>query len=305
MDRQHWSRRIGQLDPATDYHEIYRILAVHEFPWDMNQSLSFALYRTYAVPSIGRLLYATSEFTQRTQKRYDDTALILDAILDHGLASPDGRAAVRRMNQMHGAYDISNEDKLYVLAAFVVMPIRWIDRYGWRRLTDAERTASANYYRELGRHMGIKDIPQTHQQFGAFLDQFEREHFAFDEGALAVSEATLRLMATFSPNRFAPRAAVNRFAKALMDDPLLDAFHYRRPSRWERGLADGALRLRASVVRFLPPRKDPLFARQLPNVRSYPQGYDVDRLGTFPPGCPVPRPAGAPPQTDRSGTPHG
>ena len=146
--------------------------------------------------------------------------------------------------------------------------------------------ASANYYRELGRHMGIRDIPQTHQQFGAFLDQFEREHFAFDEGALAVSEATLRLMSTFQLNRFAPRAAVDRFAKALMDDPLLDAFHYRRPSRWERRLAAGALRLRARVVRFLPVRQEPLFARQLPNIRSYPHGYDVGQLGTFPAGCP-------------------
>ncbi|MGD0935906.1 MAG: DUF2236 domain-containing protein, partial [Streptosporangiaceae bacterium] len=143
MDRRHWSRRISQLDPARDYHEIYRILAAHEFPWDINQSLSFALYRTYAVPSIGRLLFETGEFTQRTQKRYDDTTLILDAVLEHGLASPVGRAAVRRMNQMHGAYDISNDDKLYVLSAFVVMPIRWLDNYGWRRLTEAERVASA------------------------------------------------------------------------------------------------------------------------------------------------------------------
>ena len=85
LDRHHWSRRISQLDPARDYHEIYRILAAHEFPWDVNQSLSFALCRTYAVPSIGRLPCETSEFTEHTQKRYDDTALILDAILEHGL----------------------------------------------------------------------------------------------------------------------------------------------------------------------------------------------------------------------------
>jgi hypothetical protein len=197
MDRQHWSRRISQLDPGRDYEQIYRILATHEFPWDMNQSLSFALYRTYAVPSIGRLLAETGEFTRRTQKRYDDTTLILDTILEHGLASPAGRTAVRRMNQMHGAYDISNADKLYVLCAFVVMPIRWIGKYGWRHLTATERAASANYYRELGRHMGIKDIPATEQEFAAFLDAYEREHFGFDEGALAVSEATLQLMATF------------------------------------------------------------------------------------------------------------
>jgi hypothetical protein len=35
MDRHHWSRHISRLDPATDYHEIYQILAFHEFPWDM------------------------------------------------------------------------------------------------------------------------------------------------------------------------------------------------------------------------------------------------------------------------------
>ena len=98
---------------------------------------------------------------------------------------------------------------------------------------------------------------------------------------------------------------MDRFAKALMDDPLLDAFHYRRPARWERGLATGALRLRALTVRFLPARKEPLYARQLPNIRSYPQGYDVAQLGTFPAGCPVPRaellPGGGPVVPARAG----
>ncbi len=42
MDRHHWSRQISRLDPAGDYEQIYRILVSHEFPWDMNQSLSFA-----------------------------------------------------------------------------------------------------------------------------------------------------------------------------------------------------------------------------------------------------------------------
>ncbi len=34
--------------------------------------------------------------------------------------------------------------------------------------------------------------------------------------------------------------------------------------------------------RRLPPRREPLYARQLPNIRSYPRGYDVAELGTFP-----------------------
>ena len=182
MERGYWARRIKELDPATDFHEIYRILGTYEFPWDMYQSLGFALYRTYAVPSIGRLLAQTGELTNHTQRRYDDTVIVLDAILQHGLASETGRTALRRMNQMHEAYDISNDDKLYVLCTFVVVPTRWLDRYGWRPLTEAERTASANYYRELGQHMGIKGIPVTHQEFAVFLDRYEENHFGYRPG---------------------------------------------------------------------------------------------------------------------------
>ncbi|MGV7636901.1 oxygenase MpaB family protein, partial [Mycobacterium kansasii] len=62
------------LNPETDYVEISRNLGTYDFPWDITQALSFALFRTYAVPSIGRLLADTGEFTERVQKRYDDTA---------------------------------------------------------------------------------------------------------------------------------------------------------------------------------------------------------------------------------------
>jgi hypothetical protein len=292
MDRYHWADRIARLDPERDHHEIYRILVTHEFPWDMTQSLSYALYRTYAVPSIGRLLSETGELTERTQRRYDDTALLLDAVVEHGLAAATGRAAVRRINQMHHRYRISGDDMRYVLSTFVVMPIRWLDLYGWRRLTENEREASAHYYRALGRHLGIRDIPAGHREFAECLDGYERDHFAFDPRARAVSDATLRLMATFPPNNLLPRAVARRVALALMDDPLLAAFRYRRPTGIERTLVRGALRLRGRVVRFLPPRTEPFPARRMSTIRSHPHGYDVTRLGTFPPGCPVPHRAG-------------
>src|SRR6478672_11429585 len=105
MARRRWLERIEQLDPETDYVEIHQITVCCEFPWDMNQALGFALFRTYAVPSIGGLLACTGEFTERTQKRYEDTALLLGAMLEHGPDSRTGHDAVRRINQMHGAYD--------------------------------------------------------------------------------------------------------------------------------------------------------------------------------------------------------
>jgi hypothetical protein len=199
---------------------------------------------------------------------------------------------------MHGMYDISNDDLRYVLSTFVVVPIRWLDRFGWRRLTEAEKTATANYYRRLGEHMGIRGIPGTHQEFADLLDDYERTHFAFDAGGRAVADATLDLMTTFPPNNRAPKRTVRRFSYALMDDLLLDAFHYPHPARWERAAAAAALRARSRVVRFLPPRVEPYFARQSPNIRSYPDGYDVRELGTFVPGCPVPHQAAAEPVSE-------
>jgi hypothetical protein len=283
-------RRIEELEPARDFAEIYRLMGTHEFPWDLNQALSFALFRTYAVPSIGSLLARTGEFTQRPQKRYDDTVLILDAVLEHGAASTEGRTAIRRMNQMHRAYAIGNDDLRYVLATFVVTPIRWLDDYGWRRLTEIERVASANYYRELGRLMGIRDIPPTWQAFSRLLDAYEREHFGFDAGGRTVAEATLALLATFPPNHRLPAAVVRRISLATMDAPLLGAFAFPRPSPLLRTLVRGGLKARGRAVRLMPPRSRPFFARQLPQIRSHPDGYDVANLGTFPPGCPVPHP---------------
>src|SRR5262249_2343665 len=157
----------------ADREEITRLVATYEFPWDVTQALSFALFRTYAVPSIGRLLAETAELTGRTQKRHDDTVLILDAVLTHGMASVQGRTAVRRMNQMHRSSDISDDDMRYVLSTFVVTPVRWLDEFGWRRLTPVEVAATTAYYSELGRHMGIPDLPADYAGFAALLDDYE------------------------------------------------------------------------------------------------------------------------------------
>lgn len=287
MSRFSVRRQTSAMDPETEFHEIYRLLASHEFPWDITEALSFALFRTYAVPSIGGLLDRTTEFTDRVQKRYDDTALLLDVILEHGFGHSDGRTAVRRINRMHAAYDISPDDMLYVLSTFVVVPVRWLAAYGWRDLTDNEIVAITNYYRNLGRHMAIPNIPETYAEFATLMDDYERAHFAYDPAAKRVADATLDLLTTFPPNSYAPAGLTRVFARSLMDDLLLDSFGYVRPHPVAARLSRAALRFRGRVVRFLPERKTPFRARDLPGIRSYPNGYRVEELGTFPKTCPV------------------
>ena len=280
MRRDHWQRKIAELDPETQYEEIARLAYYYEFPWDYQQALSFALFRTYAVPSIGRLLFDTGEFTERTQKRHDDTALVLESMLVDGIESRGGRAAVRRMNQMHGSYDISNEDLRYVLATFVVVPHRWLRDYGWRRTSAAEVEAAVRYYQRLGALMGIKDVPADLAGFEDLMDSYEAQHFEPDPKTQAVAEATLELLVSFYPRILAK--PVHAFSRALMDDALLAAFGFAKPSPLVVSLARGGLRLRGRIVRFMPPRRKPRYAKDLKRIKTYPGGFMVERLGTFP-----------------------
>ncbi|MFF2043107.1 oxygenase MpaB family protein [Kitasatospora sp. NPDC058170] len=292
MKRYDWLKKIQQLDPETEFIQIYRISSWYEFPWDTTQSLSFALYRTYAVPGIGRLLAQTREFTDRAQKRYDDTTLILEAVVEHGFGSVQGREAIRRMNQMHRRYDISDDEYLYVLATFVVVPKRWLDDYGWRPYSRHEVRAATNYYRELGRHMGLSGIPETFEEFEQLLDDYEREHFGFDPGGREVSDATLGLMASWFPPPLRP--SIRLSSVCLLDDPLREAFGYPAPPAVVRRAVRAGMRLRGRAVRLLPPRRRPSLARNNRQVRGYPNGYRIGELGTFPDAPAAPAAGGCP-----------
>jgi hypothetical protein len=75
------------LDPRRDCAQIARNLARVALPWDTTRSLELALFRTFASPRIGGLLHATGEFEARSQKRYEDTDLIVSEIVEHGYDS--------------------------------------------------------------------------------------------------------------------------------------------------------------------------------------------------------------------------
>jgi hypothetical protein len=67
-----------------------------------------------------------------------------------------------------------------------------------------------------------------------------------------------------------------------MDDPLLAAFRFPRPNPVLRTAVRAALAARGRAGRWQPPRAEPRFARQNSGIRTYPDGYDLAELGTFP-----------------------
>lgn len=267
------------LDPKADHQRIVYLDTCYEFPFDTTRSLELALFRTFAVPSIGGLLDSTGEFAERAQKRYDDTDLILSTIVEEGYESDLGRRAVRRMNQLHGRFEISNDEFLYVLSTFVYEPIRWNARFGWRPLVESERLASFHYWRAVGRLMAIRDIPSDFGAFERFNREYEREHFRLTEASRRVGISTRDMFINWFPGL--PRRLGAQAIYAIMDDPLLDAFGFPRPPPALRRAVAGALRARAVVVAALPRRRPRV--RTALRHRTYPGGYELERLGPPPP----------------------
>jgi hypothetical protein len=267
------------LDPERDHLRIVYLDTFFEFPFDTTRALEFALFRTFASPSISGLLDQSGEFAQRALKRYDDTDLIVSEIFEHGYDSERGRAAIRRMNQMHGRFTIPNEDSLYVLSTFVFEPIRWNARFGWRRMVEQERLGIFYAWRKMAEFMNIRDVPATYEEFEAFNRNYEREHFSYTDSNRRVADATVEMfLGLFVP--FVPKPLARPVVYALLDDSLIRAFGYPEPGDLLRALVTGGVKLRGRIVSLLPERKKPLLRTALPRPKSYPRGYaHPDELG--------------------------
>ncbi|SJK96968.1 uncharacterized protein ARMOST_00217 [Armillaria ostoyae] len=165
-----------------DAQEIIGLSMMYDMPALMNYALAFALFKTYAIPSISKLLSDTQELSHpdKISKRYADTEICISTFMfcpisgkpmtnvpederRHG-EDPRANIAIARVNWLHSRYKISNGDYLYTLCLFILEPVRWAERFGWRALSELERSALLMYWTEIGHRMNIKDIPETWEE---------------------------------------------------------------------------------------------------------------------------------------------
>lgn len=268
--------RIQQLDPQADCQQIVFLIGTYEFPWLVRRALEFALFRSFAIPSISEILDRTRQFQDHGQRRYDDTVLLIAEFVENGYDSPRGRQAIRMMNRFHRPHGIRNGDMLYVLSTFIFEPIRWLERYGWRRLSPQEKQANYHFWAAVGRRMAIRDIPETIEAFARFQREYEDENYLYHPTNSRVAEATIAVLLSGYP-RFAELGA--RWAVySLLDDPLRQAFHFPKAPAPLSAAVHGFLWLVGKSMRFSLPRRQPHLLTQQTH-RSYPDGYEIEHLG--------------------------
>lgn len=73
--------------------------------------------------------------------------------------SERAQTAIARTNWLHQGYRASGKilesDMLYTLSLFATEPIRFVERYEWRTMTEMERCAVGTYWKSLGDALGI------------------------------------------------------------------------------------------------------------------------------------------------------
>ena len=177
-DRARRTAELAKLDPADDWHEIYKRLTLWELPAEARFGFQLAFYRPFAVPRMAAVLQRTGHFRRDTVRRAYDTGLVMHEIIWGGVDSERGRRMVKLMNALHDRPDIHAEDMTYILNALIVVPTRFMDRFGWRRVTESERHATWRFYEELGQRMAIADRPQSYADAEARLIEYERRELA-------------------------------------------------------------------------------------------------------------------------------
>lgn len=279
---------------ATECHQFTSRYIYGDFNFIAVKSLEFGLFKTYAIPSISKILYSTRELVDRCGRRYDDTDLLIREFLEHDPNEPRAMASIDRMNHIHSQYNISNGDYLYVLSVFVVEPIRWVERYGFRCPHEKERYAMHLRWKIIGEQMGIKDIPPSYEEMAIYLDEYEEKYMVYAKSNVKVGTATTDLFLSILPPKLRPmcKPAVH----ALCPPRLRKAMGFPDPPSLLVWCIDASLKLAGYFVRYLmPPRRVPsfrtsrepvavskntlLYPKFHPFERTYEHGYKISELG--------------------------
>ncbi|KAK1779368.1 hypothetical protein QBC45DRAFT_411446 [Copromyces sp. CBS 386.78] len=241
-----------------DAHQIVMDLSQREFPYLYARSLFFALFKTYAIPSISSLLLATGQLSSHktASKRATDTEVLMLEMISNPPWEKRGLEALARMNWLHGRWQkagkIRDGDMLYTLSMFALEPDRWIRRWEWRGVSEIERCAEGVVWREVGGLMGIgfedldrfskngengEEVGKEEESGLEWMEKMERwnewyedTEMRYEESNAKVAKHTVDLLLLSQPSWL--RGLSKEFIGVLMGRRLREAMEYVFPLSW-------------------------------------------------------------------------
>ncbi|KAJ5096468.1 hypothetical protein NUU61_005824 [Penicillium alfredii] len=259
-----------------DAFEIQKTVAQLEFPFMFIKSLQFALFRTYGIPTISHLLTRTSQLSNpdTSLKRYTDTSALVQEMVGNSPTSPRAYLSLARTRFLHSGYRASGKileaDMLYTLALFALQPVRFIDRFEWRRLSDLERCAIGTFWKSIGDALeiqydelpsgptGFRDGLQWLEEMDAWSMAYEERYMVPDAKNRETADQTTAILLYLLPQGLHPIGL--QFVSFMMDDRLRRAMLYDPPTWFFASLFSALLNTRKLFLRYLAPPR-PYFLR--------------------------------------------
>ncbi|KAJ7232708.1 hypothetical protein C8J57DRAFT_1383454 [Mycena rebaudengoi] len=234
------------MTPA-EAQEVVHLSYLYDMPLLTEKSTAFALFKTYGIPTISKLLANTRELGSQALVARPTwvTCPITGRTTQPGPPVDDPRAniALARVNWLHAKYKI-------------VSGPTWAEKYGWRPHSPLERYAWFVYWEEIGRRMNIKDIPPTAEEFQAWAKAYEAEHMIPAKSNRDVANYTTGELLFMVPTVMRPFA--ERIIASLLEDRVRIAMIQPKPPAYCTYLIRATLSLMAYTQRFLLlPRRKP------------------------------------------------
>ncbi|KPM42641.1 hypothetical protein AK830_g3933 [Neonectria ditissima] len=249
-----------------DAHEIAKNLIYLEFPLFYDLAVRLALFETYAVENIAKLLVAVSDLNKwdTLPKRYEDTEVVFSCFATFPPTSAQLHKAIARINYLHGPFiasgKIRQEDMLYVLYASMAEPVRFINLFEWRQLDDMEVASIATLWKYIGDMMdidyksllqkeewtdGIEFLEDVSNWASKYEDQYMRPMKEVHDLGEILMQLLLQSHAKFA------RPLAYLMALVVMGNRLRRAFGFPEPSLGITVLTYSLLLTRKLVLRFL------------------------------------------------------
>jgi len=209
----------------------------------------------------------------------DDTKAILREMFEDGLDSDRGKSMTEHLNQIHGFYEIANDDYLYVLSAFFIDPSLWLAHYGWREYTAHEKQAIYTVYRKMGERMHIHSIPDSFDAFVEWRAAYEAKNQRFAESNYQVAMGLIDAAKAFVPSWLG--WSVLPLLSSLIDDEFRELLGLPKPNPIVYGLVQTAMKIRKFCGRYMSQWEEASFTDSplVQGFATYKNGYDRFKLG--------------------------
>lgn len=159
----------------------------------------------------------------RVGKRYADTTVLVGEFLVNDIDSERACVALNRMNWIHSRYSkIQMRHMVYTLCLLTCEALEWIDKYDWRQTTALEKHASWVFWYEVGRRMGLTDVPLSYEECAKFIEELEEREMSPTENSALIAKGVFTLYASTVPAFLGP--IVRAVITAFMDSRLSGAF---------------------------------------------------------------------------------